>query len=93
MIVSRRGQLPNSINYGDAVDVEIISNNNHGIRQIYPRDILEYMRSVLRDLAELAWKSNTPFLAYLLSMAAQEADDSHKAAGPQLRLVDQERQA
>jgi hypothetical protein len=79
--------------YIDAIDAEITSNNNLTTRPLSPKDILEYIRSIARELADLALKCNTPFLAYLLSMAAQEADDSYKAAGPQLRLVDRGRQS
>jgi hypothetical protein len=93
MIIYVRPQFSENARYIDAIDAEITSNNNPTTRQLSPRDILEYIRSMMRELAALALQCNTPFLAYLLSMAAQEADDSYKAAGPQLRLVDRGRQS
>jgi hypothetical protein len=93
MINHVRRQFSENTRYIDAIDSEITSNNNLTNRQLSPKDILEYIRSMMRELADLALQCNTPFLAYLLSMAAQEADDSYKAAGPQLRLVGRGRQS
>jgi hypothetical protein len=93
MTIDIRRQFSENTRYINAIDAEIIANNDQARRQFSPKDLLEYIRSMTRELADLAQKCNTPFLAYLLSMAAQEADDSYKAAGPQLRLVDRGRQS